>query len=242
MSATESSEDSDHSYNYREPTDLNTNQLISMRRRRKIDPKKYERLTADHYFLLPGYMTGFALRYKQRSIFTIFILGRPTKKFTVVFIVEDIQPIKWPSRHHDPMSTLILKDSDKDLIKALTQQHSKGKKLWGADHIRGKGEGQIFLLHGGSLTRKLLKRCSCPRKGLLALAKRTLLASRDLHLSCSWRRGMPTNLVLRMCLQVYSSALVTSYRSRYRYGRSKYGRNSWGVVPACNQMGSYHFD
>ena len=160
----------------------------------------------------------------------------------MVFIVDDIQPIKWPSRHHDPMSTLILKDSDKDLIKALTKQHSKGKKLWGADHIRGKGEGQIFLLHGGSLTRKLLKRCSCPRKGLLALAKRTPLASRDLHLSCSWRRGMPTNLVLRMCLQVYSSALVTSYRSRYRYGRSKYGRNSWGVVPACNQMGSYHFD
>ena len=160
----------------------------------------------------------------------------------MVFIVDNIQPIKWPSRHHDPMSTLILKDSDKDLIKALAQQHSKGTKLWGADHITGKGEGQIFLLHGGSLTRRLLKSCSCPRKVLLALAKRILLASKDFHFSCSRRRRTATNLILRMCLQVYSSTLVTSYRGRHRYGRSKYGRNSWGVVPACNQMGSYHFD
>jgi hypothetical protein len=60
------------------------------------------------------------------------------------------------------MSTLILKDSDKDLIKALTRQYSKGHGSWGADHVRGKGEGQIFLLHGRSFAQKELKRYSCP--------------------------------------------------------------------------------
>ena len=42
----------------------------------------------------------------------------------------------------------------KDMIKALIQKHSavNSKQLpisWGADFIENKGEGQIFLLHGG---------------------------------------------------------------------------------------------
>lgn len=89
----------------------------------------------------------------------ISILGRLSKKCTVAFLVDNIQPIKWPSRQNDPMTTLILKESDKDLIKALTRQYSRGLEPWVADHIQGKGEGQIFLLHGGSLKRKRLKRC-----------------------------------------------------------------------------------
>ena len=46
------------------------------------------------------------------------------------------------------MNELILADSDKDVIKALTRKYCKGQGKWAADFIEGKGEGQIFLLHG----------------------------------------------------------------------------------------------
>lgn len=66
----------------------------------------------------------------------------------MAFDVENIADIDWPSREHDLMNELILADSDKDVIKALTRKYYKGQKKWAADFIEGKGEGQIFLLHG----------------------------------------------------------------------------------------------
>jgi hypothetical protein len=71
----------------------------------------------------------------------------------VGFDVENIRHFVWPEKHIDPMSTLILGESDKDVIKALARKYSKGKDKWGADFIKGKGEGQIFLLHGEPLSR-----------------------------------------------------------------------------------------
>jgi len=68
----------------------------------------------------------------------------------VAFDVENIKPIHWPPPEADPMSTLILGDSDKDVIKALARKYTKHQGSWGADFIAGKGEGQIFLLHGDS--------------------------------------------------------------------------------------------
>jgi len=67
----------------------------------------------------------------------------------VSFEVENIWPITWPVRQSDPMSFLILDESDKDVIKSISKKHSKGLEAWGADSIGGKGEGQIILLHGG---------------------------------------------------------------------------------------------
>ena len=66
----------------------------------------------------------------------------------MLFDIEFIEHINWPSAGSDPMSSLILEESDKDLIRALTRKHSRGQETWGADYIKGKGEGQIFLLHG----------------------------------------------------------------------------------------------
>jgi hypothetical protein len=68
----------------------------------------------------------------------------------VSFDVENIRPLSWPKRGSDPMSTLVLDGSDKDVIKSLAKKHSRVLGTWGADSIGGKGEGQIFLLHGGS--------------------------------------------------------------------------------------------
>lgn len=72
---------------------------------------------------------------------------------TVGFDVENVLPIKWPTRE-DMMSELILDDSDKDIIRALTRKHAKVDDNWSADYIEGKGEGQIFLLHGSPGTGK----------------------------------------------------------------------------------------
>jgi hypothetical protein len=69
------------------------------------------------------------------------------KTILVLFDVECIQPIAWPRAGSDQMSSLILEESDKDVIRALTRKYARGES-WGADYIKGKGEGQIFLLHG----------------------------------------------------------------------------------------------
>ena len=52
------------------------------------------------------------------------------------------------------IDTLVMPDEKKNMIKALVQkladQSSKAPtKSWRADFIENKGEGQIFLLHGG---------------------------------------------------------------------------------------------
>jgi hypothetical protein len=79
----------------------------------------------------------------------------------VGFDVENIEPMDWPTAETEPMNTLILDESDKDVIIALARKFSRGRSAWGADYMEGKGEGQIFLLHGclslsKPLTRKLL--------------------------------------------------------------------------------------
>jgi hypothetical protein len=76
------------------------------------------------------------------------MIWKYTNQILVEFDVENIEPITWPSRDSDPMSTLILDDSDKDVVKALARKYSRGQATWGADFVEGKGEGQIFLLHG----------------------------------------------------------------------------------------------
>jgi hypothetical protein len=48
------------------------------------------------------------------------------------------------------MSKLILGCTDIDILKALSRTHGRhnAPNVWSADFIPGKGEGQIFLLHG----------------------------------------------------------------------------------------------
>jgi hypothetical protein len=66
----------------------------------------------------------------------------------VDFDVEYVEPIKWPPIEKNPMDSLIMEDSDKDVLQALTRKYAQGQEAWGADFTEGKGEGQIFLLHG----------------------------------------------------------------------------------------------
>lgn len=54
------------------------------------------------------------------------------------------------------IDTLVMPEERKRLIKAIVQKYrdpgftpGKSNQTWGADFIQSKGEGQIFLLHGG---------------------------------------------------------------------------------------------
>lgn len=54
------------------------------------------------------------------------------------------------------IDTLVMPDERKRMIKAIVQKYTdpmftpgQSAATWGADFIETKGEGQIFLLHGG---------------------------------------------------------------------------------------------
>ena len=63
--------------------------------------------------------------------------------------MEYASKIEWKSSAEDIMSRVILPPRDVEIIQALSQPFQKGQPdLWGADFIAGKGESQVFLLHG----------------------------------------------------------------------------------------------
>ena len=61
-------------------------------------------------------------------------------------------PVK-PDRN--PFARLVMPNERKMMIKALVYKYTDPKyagghsQVWGADFIKNKGEGQVFLLHGG---------------------------------------------------------------------------------------------
>ncbi|KAK4230041.1 hypothetical protein QBC38DRAFT_507749 [Podospora fimiseda] len=63
------------------------------------------------------------------------------------------------------IENLVMSSQRKDMIKALVHKHKTGDskdtlpKIWGADFIQNKGEGQIFLLHGGPGVGKTYVKC-----------------------------------------------------------------------------------
>ena len=67
----------------------------------------------------------------------------------VGFDIEGMKPLLWSPDETSAMSQLILPRRDIEIIKALSSRHASGNEIkWGADFIPGKGEGQVFLLHG----------------------------------------------------------------------------------------------
>ena len=66
--------------------------------------------------------------------------------------VDSIFDIKWASQVNNALSNLVLPPERDDIhiLKALSRSKGSLRKetVWAADPIRGKGEGQAFLLHG----------------------------------------------------------------------------------------------
>jgi len=69
----------------------------------------------------------------------------------VIFDVDKISPVIWPSVADDAMKHLVLPKRDKEIVQALSKKFEKRKEaIWSADFIEDKGAGQVFLLHGQS--------------------------------------------------------------------------------------------
>jgi len=66
--------------------------------------------------------------------------------------VDSIRNIEWPSETVNALSNLVLSPERDDIsiLKALSRKKGSLRKetIWAADPIKGKGEGQAFLLHG----------------------------------------------------------------------------------------------
>ncbi|KAH8776082.1 hypothetical protein F5882DRAFT_359889 [Hyaloscypha sp. PMI_1271] len=106
-----------------------------------IDPKETENLSEHQYLLCMSHMFGFVLKDRAYDLLDVSGLDNPR-------IVENA------------IDQLVMRpETNKDTIKAIVKTYadSSGQaELFSADFIHGKGEGQIFLLHGPPGTGKTL--------------------------------------------------------------------------------------
>ncbi|RDW63358.1 hypothetical protein BP6252_10903 [Coleophoma cylindrospora] len=73
---------------------------------------------------------------------------------TLVYAIKDkrwlidVKNLQEVHRAKDPLSNVVIRKEDIEIIKALSFREKNAEKAWGADFIEGKGLGQIVLLHG----------------------------------------------------------------------------------------------
>ncbi|KAK8867396.1 P-loop containing nucleoside triphosphate hydrolase protein [Apiospora arundinis] len=114
----------------------------------------------DHRFLLcSGILMGFALRSRTWGEFNITQHETPTPCAPSDIVAErlDVELCKPANVNVKAIDTLVMPDDRKRMIKAIVQKHTSpasasampNTSTWGADFIQTKGEGQLFLLHGG---------------------------------------------------------------------------------------------
>ncbi|RYC61934.1 hypothetical protein CHU98_g4282 [Xylaria longipes] len=84
----------------------------------------------------------------SRNLMGFVFKTRKWETLDVAFC-HDTKPNKSPFKH------LVMHDARKMMIESLVYKYTdpryagSGSQVWGADFIKNKGEGQIFLLHGG---------------------------------------------------------------------------------------------
>ncbi|KAI1122776.1 hypothetical protein F5Y10DRAFT_253232 [Nemania abortiva] len=105
-----------------------------------IDPKDVNELSEHQYLICMSHMSGFILKDRVYDILDI-------SRLVEVNIVKDA------------IDRLVMRpETNKDAIKAIVKTYTESSQAghFNADFIRGKGEGQIFLLHGPPGTGKTL--------------------------------------------------------------------------------------
>ncbi|KAK2802558.1 hypothetical protein FQN51_004350 [Onygenales sp. PD_10] len=106
-----------------------------------IDPKETKALSEHQYLLCMSHMFGFILKDRTYDLLDVSGLSKPK-------LVEDA------------IERLVMRpEENKETIKAIAKTYADGggqAELFSADFIHGKGEGQIFLLHGPPGTGKTL--------------------------------------------------------------------------------------
>ncbi|KAI0116462.1 hypothetical protein GGR51DRAFT_501417 [Nemania sp. FL0031] len=105
-----------------------------------IDPKDADELSEHQYLICISHMSGFILKDRNYDLLDVRHLA-------------DVNIVK------DAIDRLVMRpETNKDTIKAIVKTYTEGSQAehFNADFIRGKGEGQIFLLHGPPGTGKTL--------------------------------------------------------------------------------------
>ncbi|KAJ8131274.1 hypothetical protein O1611_g2355 [Lasiodiplodia mahajangana] len=105
-----------------------------------IDPKDTNELSEHQYLICMSHMSGFILKDRNYDLLDVSHLA-------------DVNIVK------DAIDRLVMRpETNKDTIKAIVKTYTEGSQTghFNADFIRGKGEGQIFLLHGPPGTGKTL--------------------------------------------------------------------------------------
>ncbi|KAK2808761.1 hypothetical protein FQN50_004433 [Emmonsiellopsis sp. PD_5] len=105
-----------------------------------IDPKETKGLSEHQYLLCMSHMFGFILKDRTYDLL-------------------DVSGLSNPKLAEDAIDRLVMRpEENKETIKAIAKTYADGgqAELFSADFIHGKGEGQIFLLHGPPGTGKTL--------------------------------------------------------------------------------------
>lgn len=71
------------------------------------------------------------------------------------FDIAGIKKVKFPQEGEGAIDNLILPPDDIQFLKSLSAKNIVAN-TWGADFVKGKGEGQTFLFHGMSYSLRLL--------------------------------------------------------------------------------------
>ncbi|XPT04388.1 hypothetical protein M3J09_013467 [Ascochyta lentis] len=102
-----------------------------------IDPTKESRLTEHQYSILPSHMFAFVLNDRSYDLLNVATLQEPRMAETAI-------------------DRLVMRPENKGLIKAVATTYTDNSRLFSADFIYDKGEGQVILLHGPPGTGKTL--------------------------------------------------------------------------------------
>ncbi|KAF3039787.1 hypothetical protein E8E12_009103 [Didymella heteroderae] len=104
---------------------------------KEIDPTKEPELTEHQYSIMPSHMFAFILNDRAYDLL-------------------DVAKLQEPSMAEKAIDRLVMREGNKNLIKAIAKTYTDSSPRFKADFIYGKGEGQIILLHGPPGTGKTL--------------------------------------------------------------------------------------
>lgn len=124
-----------------------------------------------------------------------------------------------PNINPGAIDTLVMPAPRKQMIKALVQKFTDPKDSlatsWRADFIENKGEGQIFLLHGGPGVGKTYVSWASVHFRELTNNKQCLVSDR------------------RMYCRIHESSTALPHLWRYRHQRNQNGAAALKVVQTC---------
>jgi hypothetical protein len=127
-----------------------------------IDPKVTKELSSHQYMLCMSHMYGFILKDRTYDKFVqhlVYTKHKHPDDMTYSLDLLDVSSLVDPRIVENAIDRLVMRpEENKNTIKAIVKTYADNGQgeLFSADFIHGKGEGQIFLLHGPPGTGKTL--------------------------------------------------------------------------------------